>query len=110
MPLYILEQMNQRNQVVLDQNKEKEKSGEVLGADKFIFTMFLKYGSHRIPTKVNEITELQKRLTSEGFYTGPIDGKFKVLTEDAVKAYQKANPPLVIDGTVGRWTREALNK
>ncbi|MCC7160503.1 peptidoglycan-binding protein [Candidatus Nomurabacteria bacterium] len=58
----------------------------------------------------SEVPELQKRLTSEGFYAGPIDGKFGILTDQAVRAYQKANPPLRIDGIVGPKTRAVLNK
>ncbi len=80
-------------------------AGEVLGAQTFKFTKFMRLGS-----KGNEVTELQKRLTTEGFYTGAIDGKFGKSTEAAVKAYQKANPPLRIDGIVGVKTRAVLNK
>lgn len=56
-----------------------------------------------------EVTELQKRLTAEGFYSGPVTGYFGPLTEQAVQAYQRAHglTPL---GNVGPGTREALNQ
>ncbi len=57
----------------------------------------------------NEVTELQKRLTALGFYSGPITGKFGALTEAAVKALQKANNMAAV-GYVGPGTRAILNK
>lgn len=55
-----------------------------------------------------EVTELQKRLTSEGVYSGPITGYYGSLTVSAVKAYQVLHglSPL---GNVGPGTRAALN-
>ena len=55
-----------------------------------------------------EVTELQKRLTSEGVYSGPITGYYGSLTVSAVKAYQVLHnlSPL---GNVGPGTRSALN-
>lgn len=87
------------------EHNKPHSEGEVLGAEKFIFTQYMRRG-----LKGSEVPELQKRLTSEGFYSGPIDGKFGVLTDQAVRAYQKANPPLKIDGIVGVKTRAVLNK
>jgi peptidoglycan hydrolase-like protein with peptidoglycan-binding domain len=74
-----------------------------LGEETFFFTLTTRLGS-----RGNEVTELQKRLTKEGFYTGPITGYFGKLTETAVKAYQKAHG---IDqvGIVGPKTRNVLN-
>ena len=37
------------------------------------------------------MTQLQKRLTALGFYSGPITGTFGPLTEAAVKKLQKAH-------------------
>jgi hypothetical protein len=80
-------------------------SGEVLGAANFVFTSFMMIGSTG-----PEVLELQKFLQSLGLYWGKLDGIFGVLTEAAVKAFQMAHPPLVVDGIVGPKTREALNK
>jgi hypothetical protein len=79
--------------------------GEVLGAEKFVFTKFMKKGSTG-----DEVTELQKLLQSLGLYWGKIDGKFGPLTEAAVKAFQMAHPPLKVDGIVGPLTRAVLNQ
>jgi len=107
-PIYILEQMNSKPIALIPESVKDE--GEILGTQRFIFTLFLKLNSHNVSSKVNEIKELQKRLTREGFYSDPIDGKFKEKTEEAVKIYQRANSPLVVDGIVGKFTREVLNK
>lgn len=57
----------------------------------------------------NEVRELQKKLIAGGFLSGEITGYFGLSTENAVKAFQKANglSPL---GNVGPGTRAALNK
>ena len=78
--------------------------GEVLGAEKFIFTQYMKLGS-----KYGEVSELQKRLIAEGYYGGMIDGKFGKLLQKAVKDYQTTHPPLKVDGIVGPKTRAVLN-
>lgn len=83
--------------------------GEVLGAEKFVFTLFLKRGLPFSQARFDEIKELQKRLKSEGYYFGLIDGYFGSWTEDAVRAYQFAHPPLKVDGIVGPKTRAVLN-
>ena len=79
--------------------------GQVLGAVKFIFTKNLKFGS-----KGNEVTELQKFLNAAGYDCGAVDGKFKAKTQSCVKAFQKANPPLKVDGVIGAKARAVLNK
>jgi hypothetical protein len=79
--------------------------GQVLGAEKFIFTLDLKLGS-----KGDEVTELQKFLNGAGYDCGAVDGKFGPKTKACVMAFQKANPPLKVDGIVGPLTREVLNK
>lgn len=67
------------------------------------FTQYLSLGSEGA-----EVTALQKKLTTLGFYSGSITGYFGPLTEAAVKAYQTARgiSPL---GFVGPSTRTALN-
>lgn len=83
--------------------------GAVLGAERFIFTQFMKMGSTDASTN-GEVTELQKLLKGLGLYWGEIDGIFGILTDAAVKGYQMANPPLKVDGIVGPLTRAVLNK
>jgi len=57
----------------------------------------------------NDVTELQKRLTSEGVYSGPVTGYFGNLTKEAVRNYQKLNN-IRNTGNVGPLTIAALNK
>jgi N-acetylmuramoyl-L-alanine amidase len=56
----------------------------------------------------NAVTELQKRLTNEGVYSGPITGYFGPLTSAGVKAYQQKYGISQV-GTVGPLTRAKLN-
>ncbi|HEY9742716.1 MAG TPA: peptidoglycan-binding protein [Coleofasciculaceae cyanobacterium] len=53
------------------------------------------------------VTQLQRTLTSRGYYSGPITGYFGRLTEEAVIRFQQANG-LVADGVVGARTSSAL--
>jgi hypothetical protein len=78
--------------------------GEVLGAATFIFMRNLNIGSSG-----SDVTELQKRLTAEGHYFGPISGYFGPLTAAAVKKFQLAHG-LEAVGNVGPKTRGALNQ
>lgn len=82
-------------------------TGQVLGAStvggSFKFTLTTSIGSIG-----NEVTELQKRLTLEGLYSGPVTGYFGPLTQTAVKAYQ-AKHGLDQVGIVGPKTRAELN-
>jgi hypothetical protein len=75
----------------------------VLGASTHVFVETLRKGSYSA-----EVGELQKRLTAEGLYSGPITTFFGPLTEAAVKAYQTKYgiPPT---GVVGPLTRAKLN-
>lgn len=79
--------------------------GMVLGEEIFKFLKNMKLGSKLAP----DVSELQKRLTKEGFYTGPISGYFGLLTKEAVIKYQTKNSPLTPDGVVGPRTRGVLN-
>lgn len=83
---------------------EKEKTGEVLGEGVFKFSQSMKLG-----TRSSEVVELQKRLSQEGFLEKHITGYFGFLTRNAVRDYQKVNPPLKIDGVVGPLTIKMLN-
>lgn len=86
--------------------------GQVLGAEKFVFTMFLKMGHPPYPVGdyANEVMELQKFLNADPYNSGlVVDGKFGPLTNAAVIKFQLANG-LVGDGLVGPLTRAVLNK
>lgn len=72
-------------------------------SQKYRFTNPLKFNSSG-----SEVIELQKRLTDEGVYSGPINGRYGALTEAAVKKYQKEHG-LTQLGNVGPGTRAALN-
>jgi peptidoglycan hydrolase-like protein with peptidoglycan-binding domain len=64
----------------------------------------LKYGSSG-----DEVKKLQETLNATGNYNLATDGRFGAKTQEAVKAYQKANG-LSVDGIVGNNTWGALNK
>lgn len=67
------------------------------------------YNALNIGSVGKDVIELQKRLTIEGFYSGPTNGSYGPLTQTAVKKYQSAHgiSPL---GNVGPSTRASLNK
>ncbi len=69
----------------------------------YTFTEFLNIGSQDA-----EVTALQEKLSSRGFYSGTITGFYGPLTESAVKAYQTAHG-IEATGYVGPNTRMALN-
>ena len=81
-----------------------QANGQVLGAQTFQFTRTLKLGM-----KGDDVLELHKKLTVLGFYKGPVDDTFGLLLRAAVKAFQKANPSLKVDGILGPKTIEVLN-
>lgn len=81
-------------------------TGRILGADTFRFNTDLWLGMSG-----NDVTELQKRLQAEGFYTFPtVTGYFGPITKAAVEAYQRAHNIVPASGYVGPMTRAALNK
>lgn len=84
-------------------SRRVETSGEVLGASSFQFTRELGLGSTGL-----DVTELQKLLTSLGFYNGPITGYFGPLTQAGVRAFQ-ASKGINQTGYVGPLTLAALN-
>ena len=61
----------------------------------------------RTGSRGDDVTNLQSRLYTLGYYTAEIDGQFGPGTRDAVMAFQKANG-LEADGIVGEETRELL--
>jgi hypothetical protein len=67
------------------------------------FTEFLSVGSQDA-----QVSALQQRLTTDGFYSGPITGFYGTLTKAAVKKFQSAHA-IATKGYVGPSTRTALN-
>jgi len=61
----------------------------------------------RLGSKGSAVRDLQHRLSTLGYWLGPIDGLFGNLTQQAVYALQKASS-LARDGVVGRLTFAAL--
>lgn len=70
----------------------------------FKFTKSIKLGS-----KGMEVSQLQKKLKTLGYFKATITGTFGSVTEKAVKAFQKAHK-LAVVGNVGPQTRALLNK
>lgn len=58
-------------------------------------------------SKGSEVTEIQKRLSAWGYYSGSIDGIYGASTESAVKKFQKKHS-LTPDGVAGAKTLEKL--
>lgn len=52
----------------------------------------------------------QAKLKRLGFDPGPLDGRRGPKTTAAVKRFQTANPPLVVDGILGRATMAAIDR
>jgi N-acetylmuramoyl-L-alanine amidase len=63
----------------------------------------------KISATGDEVTELQRWLQANDFYSGKINGKFDVDTENAVKKFQKAMG-LAEDGEVGVYTLQAMQQ
>lgn len=55
----------------------------------------------------SEVTSIQRKLKTWGYYTGEIDGIFGSRTESAVKYFQRKNG-LVVDGIAGKNTLAAM--
>ncbi len=88
----------------ITQTNIETATGQVLGAEKYNFTLNLGYGS-----RGDEVLELQKLLNLAGYKSGPEDGIFGPITKGAVIRFQIANG-LTGDGIVGPLSREELNK
>lgn len=52
--------------------------------------------------------DIQQALAELGLYKGGIDGIYGVKTTEAVKAFQRLNPPLKVDGVAGLQTQQKL--
>jgi len=60
-------------------------------------------------TKGDDVKRLQEKLIAAGFpIEGGADGKFGDHTEDAVRAFQTAHPPLTANGIADEATQSAL--
>jgi hypothetical protein len=57
-----------------------------------------------------QVTNLQKFLTSEGLYSGPITGNYYSLTQEAVKGFQQREGIYPTSGYFGPKTRARLNE
>lgn len=55
-----------------------------------------------------KVREVQTLLKTQGYYTAKIDGQYGDLTVTAVKAFQKAQKTLAVDGIVGAVTCKKL--
>lgn len=66
-------------------------------------------GGLTIGSTGDEVSQLQRRLTELGYYSGPISGYYGELTEEAVRKFQ-ASTGLTVDGVVGPSTRSALQQ
>ena len=65
---------------------------------------------HRMPMlRGDDVAILQRRLSALGFDTGRVDGIFGPRTAQAVSEFQR-NAGLVVDGTCGRDTLQALDR
>ncbi|MED4727212.1 glucosaminidase domain-containing protein [Aneurinibacillus migulanus] len=65
----------------------------------------------RLNSRSDAVKSLQEKLNKLGFSVGAADGIFGRKTEEALRAFQKANnPPLAIDGICGPATKALLEK
>jgi hypothetical protein len=85
------------------QSQTSGSVGTSATAPSFTFTTFLGIGSTGAA-----VTALQKQLTADRFYSGPITGTYGSLTEAAVEKFQSAHG-ISPKGYVGPGTRAALN-
>ena len=86
-------------------------AASTVATDGYVFTSYLGMGS-----RGTAVTELQKRLTALGAYTGPVTGYFGPMTEGGVQTFQRVSgivssgtPWTTGYGAVGPKTRAALN-
>jgi peptidoglycan hydrolase-like protein with peptidoglycan-binding domain len=75
--------------------------------DGYVFNNFMGLGEDT--TDGTDVLELQKRLTTLGFFSGASTGTFGSATEIAVKQFQTSHS-IPATGYVGLQTRAALNK
>lgn len=64
-------------------------------------------GMLRLGAQGDAVADLQRRLKSFGFYDGPVDGNFGMVTDRAVRAFQR-EAGITVDGSVGDQTVGAM--
>lgn len=62
------------------------------------------------PEPGSDILSLQRQLKGLGHDPGPLDGVWGSRTRTAVRSFQRANPPLAVDGVPGPATSAALSR
>ena len=82
---------------------DTQQQGQVLGIETFRFARTLQIGS-----RGDDVSELQRLLSVQGFFAGSATGYFGARTQAAVKKFQIANG-LDAVGNVGPKTRAVLN-
>lgn len=83
--------------------KKISTSTQATTSSKFVFTLDIDPGTYG-----ESVTELQKRLTQDGYFKGLAGGFFGPATELALKEYQKANG-IPDTGKIDSATRAKLN-
>jgi N-acetylmuramoyl-L-alanine amidase len=79
----------------------------------------LRVGEHVWPLRIGHlnpmdetpdegVSGIQARLRNLGYDVGPIDHRLGRRTRAAIRAFQRDNPPLVVDGICGPKTRAKL--
>lgn len=97
-------QLNQiESQVNAGSGASVSNASNGLSATSYNFTELLNVGSSDA-----QVTALQQRLSTLGFYSGPITGFYGTLTGQAVSKYQTSHG-IAATGYVGPATRTALN-
>lgn len=61
----------------------------------------------KIGSRGAEVTQIQRKLSNRGYYSGSIDGIFGTQTQSAVRRYQADNG-LTVDGIAGQQTLASL--
>lgn len=61
-----------------------------------------------VAPKAEFLTGVQFRLNALGFASGPVDGIIGPKTRDAIMRFQRAYPPMRVDGIPGKNTQSAL--
>ncbi|EFO29090.1 peptidoglycan binding domain-containing protein [Roseibium sp. TrichSKD4] len=81
-----------------------------LGEARLLRTGHYGLAQSRIAPTKDDIATLQTSLKQVGFDSGSIDGVLGDRTRDAIRAFQRSHPPLVVDGIAGPATRTRLQR
>lgn len=55
-----------------------------------------------------EIERIQRQLATLGFFSGTVNGRMTLSLRQSISTFQKANPPLVVDGIAGPATQARM--